>query len=349
MIAISVIMPVYNTKTDFLRRAIQSVLKQSLRNIELLLVDDGSTNGAASICDQYAKIDTRVKVIHQENQGICVARNNGIKNARGEYITFIDHDDEYGVNQLLDNYELGKRNQADVVKFGYEYICLDDAPTFPFSQYIGDKVEVFDKEALRQKYADLKDSGILTFVWDALFRKDFLLEHNFNFDLRFKIGQEDIAFCNLIYQDIEMMVYNPKKYYCHYRYVKSTSRGMQLDKVTRLLDDEQYVFRLEQDLYEHLYPETNLPIWNDILVRNMLVFLASVMRQDANISWSERYRLLSKTRKDFPIDEKIKLKYIDKLTNKVSMFLYKQKHIYLLMLGTKVYVAYLNLKNRCMR
>lgn len=342
-------MPVYNTNEDFLDRAIQSVLSQSLKSIELLLVDDGSTNGAETICEQYAKQDLRVRVIHQQNQGICAARNRGFKEAQGEYVTFIDHDDEYGENQLLDNYELGRKKKADVVKFGYQYICLDNAPTFPCSQFSGREIEVLEKEKLREQYALLKDCGILTFVWDALFRKDFLLKYNFAFDLRFKIGQEDIAFCNQIYPYINIMVYNSKKYYRHYRYAQSTSRGMKLEKVQRLIDDELYVFKTEQNLYARLFPEDDLRAWNRILLRNMLVLLASIMRQDADITWKERYRLLSMTRMVFPIDARLKIGYISKIKNKVSMFFYKQHLICLLLLGTQIYIAYLNIKNHFMR
>lgn len=301
LIAVSVIMPVYNTKVALLDRAIQSVLGQSLKNIELLLIDDGSTNGAEDVCEQYAKQDLRVRVIHQQNQGICAARNRGLKDAQGEYVTFIDHDDEYGENQLLENYELGQKAKADVVKFGYQYICLDNAPTFPFLQFQGREVEVLEGKGLREQYALLKECGVLTFVWDALFRRNFLLKYNFAFDLRFKIGQEDIAFCNQIYPYIEIMVYNSKKYYRHYRYAKSTSRGMKLGKVQRLVDDELYVFKTEQELYERLFPQNDLRVWNRILLRNMLVLLASIMRQDADITWRERHQLLSMGRAVFQL------------------------------------------------
>ncbi len=89
---ISVIIPIYNNET-FLQKCIDSILMQTYSNLEIILVDDGSTDGSGKICDQYAQKDPRVKVVHQQNQGISAARNAGIAVAKGEYISFVDSDD----------------------------------------------------------------------------------------------------------------------------------------------------------------------------------------------------------------------------------------------------------------
>lgn len=89
---ISVIIPVYNVE-DYLRRCVDSILAQSYRNLEILLVDDGSPDGSGAICDDYAARDPRVRVIHKENGGLSSARNIAIDQAKGEYLTFVDSDD----------------------------------------------------------------------------------------------------------------------------------------------------------------------------------------------------------------------------------------------------------------
>ena len=91
-ITLSVIVPVYNTE-DYLRRCLSSILEQDLNNLEVIVVDDGSTDKSGNICDEYAAKDIRVKVIHQNNKGISEARNNGFAIAKGEYITYVDSDD----------------------------------------------------------------------------------------------------------------------------------------------------------------------------------------------------------------------------------------------------------------
>ena len=89
---LSVIVPVYNTE-KYLRECIDSILAQTFTDFELILVDDGSTDGSGAICDEYAAKDPRIQVIHQENGGITVARKSGVRIARGEYVTFVDSDD----------------------------------------------------------------------------------------------------------------------------------------------------------------------------------------------------------------------------------------------------------------
>ena len=121
MIKVSVIMPVYNSER-YIEMAVNSVLEQDLNEIELILVNDGSKDNSGGICDALSKRDKRVKVIHQENQGISAARNRGIKEAEGEYIAFIDNDDTYQEGMLKKIYEYAKSNNAEVVKYGYRVI-----------------------------------------------------------------------------------------------------------------------------------------------------------------------------------------------------------------------------------
>jgi glycosyltransferase involved in cell wall biosynthesis len=112
-------MPVYNSER-FLEDAVESVLNQTFKDFELILIDDGSSDGSVAICDRFAQKDDRVVVIHQSNTGICGARNKGLQLARGEYIAFSDHDDKLVPNLLEDNINLAVKYDADVVKFGYQ-------------------------------------------------------------------------------------------------------------------------------------------------------------------------------------------------------------------------------------
>lgn len=92
IVKVSLIVPVYNV-AQYLRQCLDSIISQSYKNLEIILIDDGSIDGSEFICDEYCKIDTRVKVIHQCNQGISGARNTGIDNASGDYLIFVDSDD----------------------------------------------------------------------------------------------------------------------------------------------------------------------------------------------------------------------------------------------------------------
>jgi glycosyltransferase involved in cell wall biosynthesis len=101
---ISIIVPVYNTE-KYLRRCLDSIVAQTFKDYECIIVDDGSTDGSAAICDEYEKKDSRFKVLHKENEGVSAARNVGIEYAEGEFITFVDSDDYLSSVYLRDLYD----------------------------------------------------------------------------------------------------------------------------------------------------------------------------------------------------------------------------------------------------
>ena len=105
MSQISIIVPIYNVE-KYLDRCIQSLLHQTLKDIEIILVDDGSPDRCSQMCDEYAKIDSRIKVIHKKNAGLGYARNSGIEIASGEYIAFVDSDDYVDVKTYESYYNL---------------------------------------------------------------------------------------------------------------------------------------------------------------------------------------------------------------------------------------------------
>ena len=115
---ISIVIPIYNTE-QYLDKCVDSVLNQTYKNLEVILVDDGSTDDSGKICDYYAAKDQRVVIIHQRNQGNNVARKNGVKIANGDYVGFVDSDDwiEPDMYQcMVDNI---KKNNADIVSVGF--------------------------------------------------------------------------------------------------------------------------------------------------------------------------------------------------------------------------------------
>ena len=118
---ISVIIPVYNVE-DYLAECIDSVLGQSYTDYEIILVDDGATDSSGRMCDEYARKDSRIRVIHQENGGLSAARNTGLRAAWGKYIYFLDSDDYIAPSALEHLAALAEKEQADVVFFdGYTF------------------------------------------------------------------------------------------------------------------------------------------------------------------------------------------------------------------------------------
>lgn len=207
-------MPVYNSG-EYLTTAVDSILGQSLREIELILVDDGSTDGSSELCDEYAREDSRVVVIHQRNGGICAARNAALEIARGEYVGFSDHDDEYLPGLLEDNYNRIVKSGADIIKFGSREIIS-----------VGQKVirntdrtfqeAVMTSEEVKVKFWQLWRNRAFNCCWDALFRKEFLNEHNIRLNTYFKAGSEDFDFLWHCVGCGASMEFSSRVYYCHY-------------------------------------------------------------------------------------------------------------------------------------
>ena len=123
MDTVSVIVPVYNVE-KYLVRCVQSILSQTYSNLEIVLVDDGSRDSSTQICDQLAVQDPRIKVVHQKNQGLGGARNTGLKNATGAFITFIDSDDYIGETHIEKLYNSADKANADIA-VGF-YVSVDE-------------------------------------------------------------------------------------------------------------------------------------------------------------------------------------------------------------------------------
>lgn len=183
---LSIIIPVYNTG-DFLHKCISSVLSQTLSDFELILINDGSTDNSGQILDEYAKKDNRIKVIHKENQGVSAARNDGIREASGEYIGFIDSDDWIQNDMYEKMYFLAKENNAEIV------MC--DAVTV-----YDDKPEETDtinqlKQDLLLKKQDISPSLLLEMAgaaWRCIYKTDLIKENNILFPVGIKLSEDRI-------------------------------------------------------------------------------------------------------------------------------------------------------------
>ncbi len=184
-IKVSVIVPIYNAEA-FLRPAMDSILDQSLSEIEVICVDDGSTDGSLKIVKEYQKRDSRVRIATQNNAGPGMARNNGMRRARGEYIAFLDADDFFNPNFLSRMYETAKKDDLDIAVGDYDLYHNDSAK---FRKNVTGEEQgllapgrVTSKNDFPDQIFQMTDG----YVWSKLFRRSFLLEKNLSFpeDLR---------------------------------------------------------------------------------------------------------------------------------------------------------------------
>lgn len=177
MVKISVIVPVYNME-KYLRECLNSVLSQSLREIEVITINDGSTDHSLEILQEYAKNDSRIVVIDKENAGVGEARNDGIKTAQGEYIAFMDSDDKYASDDaLLHCYEIAKREKVAVVGGGLLYLHEDGTLEKENIKRVGN-IAIDVKSLL--EYKDYQyDYG----YWCFIYKSKMLTDNNIYFPL----------------------------------------------------------------------------------------------------------------------------------------------------------------------
>ena len=155
---ISVIVPVYNVK-EYLNTCVESILNQTHENLEVILVDDGSTDGSGEICDSYAKTDTRVQVLHTTNGGQAAARNRGIEVCKGEYLTFIDSDDSMEPELIETLYLAQKKSGANLVSCRWRNVYEDGRIERSSGQTNG-SVTVGKEEALRRMLYQIDTEGL---------------------------------------------------------------------------------------------------------------------------------------------------------------------------------------------
>lgn len=177
--AISIIVPVYNLE-DYLPKCVDSILAQSFTNFELILVNDGSTDRSGEICDAYASIDHRVKVIHQKNGGVASSRNTGLEVAQGEYIGFVDNDDYINETMLELLYKNAVDHSSDIVVC--DFLSVNEGKRIESKNVDADyRVRHYNNiEALHQLYT----VNNVTFVvpWNKLYKK-YLFD-----DIKYKVG-----------------------------------------------------------------------------------------------------------------------------------------------------------------
>lgn len=242
---VSIIIPVYNV-CNYLRECVDSILSQSYHNYEIILVDDGSTDGSEKICDDLALNDTRIKVFHKENSGLPAARNFGILHATGDYLMFLDSDDYWcdvrGLEKLLYTALI---TSADVVRG--EYKEVDESGELLYQKDNSSKSEFENKPLSNDIFFEKIVNGSF-FVWLLLVKKEVFNDLMFDESQRFL---EDVEFDIRLYMRDLVFSYNSS---CFYAYRKRTGSIMNTFNLKRLV----YNLRIVDSFWVNSIKTTNI-------------------------------------------------------------------------------------------
>ena len=252
---ISIIVPIYKVE-KYLPQCVDSLTNQTYKDIEIILVDDGSPDRCPEICDNYAFKDQRVKVIHQKNAGVSAARNAGLRIASGEYFGFADPDDWTRPEMYENMLNAMEYTQTDMAICGYEYFDKngkrDDTRCYPCKEK-----EVISQKEVMKRLSDIPPS-VRHVVWNKVFKRSLLK------DLQFKEGMhssEDVLFLSDYVVEIQSAVVVHQPYYCNrVRDGSATHGGLSIHSLAQSFQAHEYMYHAAIKAYPDLkqYSQTFL-------------------------------------------------------------------------------------------
>lgn len=236
---ISIIVPVYNV-ASYLTTCINSILMQTFSNYEVILIDDGSSDGSGPLCDEFADRDERILVIHQENRGLSSARNAGVATARGEYIIFLDSDDYWRDKTVLETLDERLRlTEADVLSFNYKKMdgVISQKPYFQKQENMPENI----RAEASFKYQIDHDLWIAC-AWNKMIRRKLFSSGQLQF--RCGITSEDIDWCVRLALIARSFDYIDCVVVCYRQRNGSISKTITYKKARTLLENIEFSLRL---------------------------------------------------------------------------------------------------------
>lgn len=314
---ISIIVPIYNVE-KYLSQCVESLINQTYKNIEIILVDDGSKDNCGNICDEYAQKDNRIIVVHKENGGLSDARNKGIDIAKGKYFVFVDSDD-YVSNKFVENlYQMILENDCDIAICDY----LQFENTLPVQEELQIKVDVLSNiEVLSKIYSE---NVKMIVAWNKIYKKELFNQIRYPFG---KINEDEFTTYKLIYKANKVAISNEPLYY--YRFNSSSIMGSGFnEKRLQYIEalEERMQFYKEKSL-DKLYKETEI-CYLDGLITFYIHSKQSNIQDSKKIEklLSSKFKLSYKKMKNNELIDKVRRR-------KYIIFNFSDKLFYLLLKG----------------
>lgn len=231
---VTVVVPIYNVER-YLERCLSSIVNQTYTNLEILLVDDGSTDSCPAICDRFAEQDSRIRVIHKENAGLGMARNTGIDHATGDYICFFDSDDYVETDTIAACVAAAEANEADMVVFGHDdimaegVVCGTYAPNAPQSLFVGK--EITRRLLPMSMYGDW--NTVLS-AWNKLYSFSVIRDSGWRFVSERDIISEDYYSLTALHAHLRRVCVLDRTFYHYMVNTASLSRSFKADRFEKI-------------------------------------------------------------------------------------------------------------------
>ncbi len=316
----SVIVPIYNIE-KYISRCINSVLEQTFADFELILVDDGSPDNCPEICDEYAKKDSRIKVVHKENGGLVSARQAGISIAKGDYIFNLDGDDAITEDALMSAYQIIQDTNADMVSFSYR-IFTDGK----LGDVVHDLAEegLYDKGKLEEKiYPNLLSNknmqNLFYFLWGKAIKRELAFKYQMNLHTSIIMG-EDACCTTPCYLDANLVYMSKKPIYLYTVRGDSITTSFKIIQISQIEQAVTYLRNLEVKKPEY---------FEELLSRYSCFLCFAILAAAAEGGYFDKISGIKNAILGSLHKEEIKKAYFENITtkSKITLFLLKKEQI----------------------
>ena len=324
-VSVSIIVAIYNVD-KYISRCIKSLIDQTYKNIEIILVDDGSVDNSPKICDAWALKDTRVRVIHKKNGGLSDARNAGLSVANGEYVCFVDGDD-FIEKELVDQaYTSAKENNVDIVIYSNYVVTLGNVKmrhdlNFSKDVYRGkrDILQLF-KESIGTMPNSSSDYDIGFSPWGKLYKRDVLIKNGIKFQSERKLIYEDLMLLLDLIPCIKSAAIVNKPLYDYYQNSSSLTRSVDPNRFYKI--KEQYYYLKNNSPYrEEIFLDKEILLR---FKRTMLSYVRNCAMRTINDSHA--YKNIKEICQDSLCTEILSDYPVKKLPRNQKIFAYFLKH-----------------------
>lgn len=284
---LSIIVPIYNAE-KYINNCVDSIINQTFTSYELILVNDGSTDATRELIRKYEYLEN-VKIIDKNNDGLSSARNTGIEASRGEYITFVDNDDQIDMHIYEKVFEIINKFTPDLIEFSVSIDFVDDGYSleerFP-------NIFLAKDDSLEDNIPRLMKTGLLNYVWNKVYKASIIRENNIRFSKK-AINYEDLMF-NFEYFRFLSTFYHLD--FIGYHYLKRKTDSM----VSRYVKDNDQIFLQKESALENFIVDMKLSDNQEMIeyqkhlrVLNLEDFVINLFRVGCDLSYSEKKRLIN--------------------------------------------------------
>lgn len=305
---VSVVVPVYNTE-HYIERCVSCLRRQTYQNLEIILVDDGSTDDSSSVCDSLSRVDDRIIVIHQKNSGPAAARKSGIEHASGEYLVFVDSDDWLSIDAIERCVQTALETQSDIIMYDYA-ISANDKDIMSTAAHEG--FPVGNNVLPEQAYGNIFSGAMSWNIWQFFVKRS--LFHGVEHPLFIRIG-EDLAVVYQIIGNAQHLSYISRAFYHYFQREESATAALvKPDKQISAFEDIASVTEGLDSYILSYYPSLTNQFNSFVLNRDFVHLIEATIAGSCNRSlmqrWIDHYRtdFIARYRKVPVKNMKIKIK-----------------------------------------